>query len=135
MLESLLLSAMSAFIPVAIDGAKGLFNRIAGGAQAEPANFAELLQMQKLEIEKLQAIASLDAPAGQVSLWVSNLRASMRYLSAALILGVWALVAIISIWVPVADEIVQWIGTMASSVMFFLFGDRVYMNLKFRGMH
>ena len=132
MLETLALSALTAFIPAAIDGVKGLFNKFSGGAQAQPANFAEYLQAGDLEINRLEAIAKLDQPGSDVSRWVNNLRASSRYIIAYAIIVVWCVTAVVSIWVFVDDSILMWIGGMASSVMFFMFGDRVNMHLNAR---
>lgn len=134
MLTALLTSMISAFVPAAIDGVKvlatGLANRVTGGAAARPSSFAEALQWKQADIEQLKALATLDNGGGTPSLWVVNLRQSCRYLAAYAILAMCVFTIVASIWIPISDDIVGWIGTMANSVMFFLFGDRVYANLK-----
>lgn len=126
----LALTALTALIPVATDGVKALANRLFAGAGSQPSNFQEYLQLQDKDIEKLKALAELDKPDGNVSRWVSNLRGATRYVLAAFILIVWAIVMVVSLWVPVADEIIAMVSQLASMVFFYLYGDRAYSYVK-----
>ena len=132
LIETLIASAASALFPVVIDGGKALVNKFTGGAQAEPSNFTERLQLEDKEIERLKAIAESDKPIGTPSQWVVDLRASARYVSVFLILAnSFAIGALASIGiVDVSSEYVMLTVQMANSAFFFLFGDRVYVNIK-----
>lgn len=130
MLTSLLLSALTAFIPVGMDTIKGLSNKWLGGAQFQPSNFADYVQLQQLDVEKLKALSQLDAPGGPISPWVANLRASTRYLITWAVILTWVAIELISIKVPVEDAIISDVQIMSNAVMFFLFGDRVYSGMK-----
>jgi len=127
---AILASALTAFIPAGIDIVKGVANRWLGGAQTKPASFAEYLQLMTAETGRLEAIAKLDTPAGNVSKWVANLRGATRYIVVLIVLSVWAISAIVSLYVPVDTNALQQIGVMASAVMFFLFGDHINMAVQ-----
>ena len=132
-LETLLMSAATAFIPALTDGAKALINKVTGGAGARPSNFGEFLQLQDKEIERLKTLAEIDKPVGDISRWVNDLRSSTRYIMAIIILAVWASVMLISIWTPVQDDIIGLVSQLASMVFFYLYGDRAYTYIKTRG--
>lgn len=123
---SLLTLILPALLPVLADGARGLFSRITGGAGARPSNVKEAIELMQAETAKLKVIAELDKPNGTISPWVADLRASFRYLAAALILLTTMGLAMVdptnAVLVPLLD--------MAASVFAFMFGDRVYMALK-----
>lgn len=130
-LAAIVASGIAAFIPAGIDIIKGAANRwIGGGAQMQPSNFAEYLEMQKADVSKIEALAKIDALPIGASLWVVNLRGSVRYIVILQIFFVWVVTAVASIWVPVSDHILQWVGSLASSAMFFILGERV--NLMFK---
>jgi hypothetical protein len=71
-LETLLAS----LIPVGIEGIKQAAARLFGGVRATSVD--EQIKLDVNEIEKIKALALLDAPAGQPSQWVVDLRASAR---------------------------------------------------------
>ena len=115
---------IGALVPVGIDGIKSLIGMFTGGVK--PLNIDDQIKLDQNEIQKLQAIASLDNPYGQPSQWVVELRASSRYLGALFVI----VVGIGSLFLPVAPEI-QRIGVEAANIAFgFLFGTRIMANLK-----
>lgn len=123
-LLSLLLPALT---PAISDGVRGLIGKFTGGATAQPQNVAEAIQLMQAETEKLKALAELDRPSGEISRWVSDLRASFRYLAA----GVVILVASALLFVPGIDQSyvdMAWSG--AQSVWAFIFGDRMYAYIR-----
>jgi hypothetical protein len=115
---------IGALVPVGIDGIKSLIGMFTGGVK--PLNIDDQIKLDQNEIQKLQAIASLDNPYGQPSQWVVDLRASSRYLGALFVI----VVGIGTLFMPVASEI-QRIGIEAANIAFgFLFGTRIMANLK-----
>jgi len=115
---------IGALVPVGIDGIKSLIGMFTGGVK--PLNIDDQIKLDQNEIQKLQAIASLDNPYGQPSQWVVDLRASSRYLGALFVI----VVGIGTLFMPVAPEI-QRIGIEAANIAFgFLFGTRIMANLK-----
>lgn len=119
-LETLLAS----LVPVAIEGVKQGAARFFGGVRATTVD--EQIKLDTNEIAKIEALAKLDAPVGQPSQWVVDLRASARYVGA---LGVIA-AGIGSLFVPGVDKGVQALALEAANIAFgFLFGSRIVANL------
>ena len=124
---ALLSMLLPALTPVVADGARAVFGKITGGAGAQPQNVAEAIQLMQAETEKLKALAELDKPTGEISQWVADLRASFRYIAAAIVI----LVACISIFIPGLDRgYVDMIWTASGSVWSFIFGDRMYAQMR-----
>jgi hypothetical protein len=118
-LETLLAS----LIPVGIEGIKQAAARLFGGVRATSVD--EQIKLDVNEIEKIKALALLDAPAGQPSQWVVDLRASARYIGALAVIAV----GIGSLYLPVAAAI-QSLALEAANIAFgFLFGSRIVANL------
>lgn len=114
---------LSSLLPAAADGLRALVGRIAG---ANPKSVEEAVALQDAQTRRLQALAALDAPAGPIAPWVSNLRASSRYVACgALIANAIGQAAVGTD--PAALALSVELGQCAFA---FLFGDRVYVNLK-----
>jgi hypothetical protein len=77
----------------------------------------------------LKTLADLDRPAGQISKWVADLRASFRYIFVGLIIIVTLAYALLykQIGVP---EVWAVLYQLSGSATFFILGDRVYLGLK-----
>jgi len=117
-------SIIGALVPVGIEGIKQVINRLTGGVK--PTTIAEQIELEKMDISRIEAIAKLDAPAGTPSQWVVDLRASARYIGALFVIGV----GIGTLFFNVPAEI-QRIGIEAANIAFgFLFGSRIMANLK-----
>lgn len=115
---------VAALVPVGIEGAKQLLARLFGGVRATTID--EQIKLDQNEIARIEALAKLDAPIGQPSQWVVDLRASCRYISAFIVIfgGVGLL------WVPHVPATVQAIGMEAANIAFgFLFGSRIVARL------
>jgi len=131
---------LPALLPGLMDGLKGLFQRLFGGTK--PISADEQIKLMKAEADKLQALAEIDKVYGEPSKWVTNLRASFRYLAAAFLLSMTFLVILLYYFSPeqmVLSEkstgtyaIIEVLLQIDGSLFFFLFGDRVYINLKKR---
>lgn len=117
-------SIIGALVPVGVEGIKQLINRFTGGVK--PTTVAEQIELEKMDISRIEAIAKLDAPAGTPSQWVIDLRASARYIGALFVIGV----GIGTLFFNLPAEI-QRIGIEAANIAFgFLFGSRIMANLK-----
>ena len=122
---SLLLSTLlPALLPALTDGVRGVVAKFTGGAGANPQNVDEVIKLQEAETKRLQALAELDKVSAGVSLWVSNLRASSRYVA------VWVAIVQYPIVLMLKPEQAEFSAQFAQSAFFFLFGDRVYLHLK-----
>ena len=115
-----------ALLPAVADAAKSAIARLGG---AKPKTVEEVVAIEDARTRRLEALAKLDAPAGPISPWVANLRASSRYIATlALIANAIAQAAIGG-----DPATVQLSVDMGQAAFAFLFGDRVYVNLKGRG--
>lgn len=140
-MEATLISLiLPALLPAVTDGLKGLAQKLFGGTK--PVNVDDQVKLMQAEVAKLQALAALDAPSGNISQWVADLRAAFRYISAALIIiGTLGLVfayfgmnyldatnapTLRANLEPILDILLQ----MSSSVFAFMFGDRMYLSLR-----
>lgn len=124
---------LPALIPVFADGVRNLFGWLFGGSGSQPQTVDEAIRLMQAEVGKLEALAKLDAPAGEISKWVADLRASFRYLAAALIIfGSFGLIVGKGAGLEVSDGVIDVCLQMVGSVFSFMFGDRLYLSLKGR---
>jgi hypothetical protein len=121
----ILQNILAALLPVAVDGVKGVIGKFSG--EVRPTNIDEQIKLDGSQVEKLKALATLDNPYGTPSQWVVDLRASFRYLAAAIVIVAGLGVQL----VPTVDLTIRLAGLEFSAMAFsFIFGDRVYLNLK-----
>jgi len=114
---------LASLVPVGIEGIKQAAARWFGGVRATSVD--EQIKLDSNEIAKIEAIAKLDAPVGQPSQWVVDLRASARYIGALACI----MVGVGSLFFPVAVG-VQALALEAANIAFgFLFGSRIVSNL------
>lgn len=126
---SLIATLVPAFFPVITDTVKVIVSKITGVQMGEPRSFEDRCKLEELSIRKLQALAELDRPAGEISRWVADLRASFRYICVGLII----LSALVYNFLPEgyqADTALNYLNQLAASATFFIIGDRVYLGLK-----
>lgn len=128
MLSLLLTTLLPALLPVVIDGAKGVVSKVTDNAAAKPTNFSETLEYEKFLLEKLKTLADIDKPAGNISMWVSDLRGSIRYIAIILILMIYGAVTLANL--PMGTQEYELLAQLTSACVFFLLGERVYMNLR-----
>lgn len=113
---------LAALVPVGIEGIKQAVTKFFGGVKATTVD--EQIKLDSNEIEKIKALALLDAPIGLPSQWVVDLRASARYLGALVVIAV----GVGSLFMAV-DAQIQALALEAANVAFgFLFGSRIVAN-------
>lgn len=123
------LTILTALMPALTDGVRGLINKFTGGAGAQPANVEEAVKLVDADIRRLEALSRLDQVQGEVSLWVSNIRALQRPVASTVIVISWlGLMAYHGGTDP--DTVINISSNLASAVIFYLFGDRTYMHFK-----
>lgn len=112
-------SILGALLPIAAEGGKQLITRLVGGVR--PTSIAEQIQLDQSEVARIEALAKLDAPIGNPSQWVIDLRSSARYVGALIVIGV----GISTLYIPV-DNVIRTIALEAANIAFgFLFGARI----------
>ncbi|NDB59682.1 hypothetical protein EB001_14735 [bacterium] len=124
---SLISLILPALVPAFTDGVRGLFAKITGGAGGQPQNMQERIQLIEAETERLKALAQLDAPNGEPSKWIIDLRACYRYVIVTFIL-VATIVVVYSPSVPAT--IVGVFLDMTGACMSFIIGERMYLAIK-----
>jgi hypothetical protein len=116
-----------ALMPTLADGVRGIFAKFSGGAGGTPQNVAERIQLMQAETARLQALAEIDKPSGEPSRWVTDMRASFRYVFITLIL----ITTSIAIFSPIVPEnITLMLLDLSGACMSFIIGERLYLNLK-----
>jgi hypothetical protein len=126
---SILTTLVPALLPAVSDMVSGLVSKLVGRNASLPKNVDDAIKLMEAETHRLQVLAELDKPQGEVSKWVNDLRGSARYISVYVILLVWAL-ASFGVITAVTETAYLLVCDLASSAFFYLFGDRVYVNIK-----
>jgi hypothetical protein len=115
----------AALLPALIDVIKSGASRLLFGQRALTVD--DEIKLMEAESKKIQALAQLDRPEGNVSTWVSNVRALFRYVAATLII----ILTFITIVTPsIPEGYVKYMLDLMSGVIFFLFGHRTWIVLK-----
>ena len=121
----ILQNILAALLPVGVDAAKAVIGKF--GGDVRPTNIDEQIKLDNSQVDKLKALATLDNPYGNPSQWVVDLRASFRYLAAAIVILAGLGVQL----VPSVDLVIRTAGLEFAAMAFsFILGDRVYLNLK-----
>lgn len=118
---------LPAVVPALTDGVRGVFAKFTGGAGGTPQNVDERIKLMQADTAKLQALADIDKPSGEPSLWVTNVRAIFRYAAITLI---W-IATIVAIFTPTVDtSITLMLLDLSGACMSFVIGERMYLSLK-----
>ncbi len=113
-------SLLGALIPIGAEALKQGVSKWIGGVK--PATIDEQIKLDQSEISRIEALAKLDAPIGQPSQWVIDLRASARYLGALAVITC----GISTLYIPGIDVAIRAISLEAANIAFgFLFGSRI----------
>lgn len=123
---------LTAFIPILQNGAKALIKKIGGKdaavSEVKPQTVEDAIKLGELDIKRLEAIASMDSVSGAAQ-WVANVRGIQRPVAVGVVLLTYA-------WCVLDTTVVQstldMVSNLASSAMFYLFGDRTLMYLNGR---
>ncbi len=123
------ITVLTALLPTVIDGVKAFVSRKTGGAPAVVSadDYAKVIDA---DVRRLQALASLDQAAGPTSTWVANVRHMQRPTAGAVVLLSWCLGAMALVDMDAARF--ELVSNLASSVFFYLFGERTNMYLRKR---
>lgn len=116
----------SALFPAGVDLVKDVVHKVFKINPAQARSVDDEIRLQTAEIEKLRALAELDKPAGEISRWVADLRASIRYILALIIFGLTGF----SLFVKIDLSLKEALLNLSGIVFGFFFGDRVYINLR-----
>jgi hypothetical protein len=122
----ILTTLVPALLPAVSDGLRGLFARLTGGKGAMPQNIDEVVRIGELDIKRLEVLAKLDTPTGDIYKWAATARALQRPAMATIILGIYAY----SLAATMPMEVVLVLGDYVSMVLFYLFGDKTYNAVK-----
>jgi len=118
---------LPAVVPALTDGVRGIFAKFTGGAGGTPQNVDERIKLMQADTAKLQALADIDKPSGEPSLWVTNVRAIFRYAAITLI---WV-ATIVAIFTPTVEtSITLMLLDLSGACMSFVIGERMYLSLK-----
>jgi hypothetical protein len=116
-----------ALLPALTDGVRGIFAKFTKGAGGNPQNVNERIQLMQAETARLQALAEIDKPAGEPSIWVTNLRSSFRYIA---IIIIW-LATVSAVFTPTVPEAITLIMLdLSGACMSFVIGERMYLTLR-----
>ena len=125
---SLLLSNLAAALaPVTIDmvkaGVTGLSRKWFG------LSIDDQIKLDQSVVEKMKALAALDAPSGTPSQWVIDLRSSFRYIAAGSMIVIGAFV--IAVGTRINSDPVTNLGAQLVSMPFsFIFGEKLPIILR-----
>lgn len=132
-IEILTTMVLPALLPVGTNAIKEATAKWLGSPG--PRTFEESLQWEQAQVARMEAIAKLDTVAGSPSQWVTDVRASARYVIVFLIIG-WAIVAYaihgedsLVAYSTAGEPVATMLGQLVQSAVFFLLGDRLFANL------
>ena len=132
-LLSILPSLGAALVPVIADGFRSVIGWATGAAGAQPQNVDEAIRLMQAQSENLKIIAQLDTPAGNISPWVADLRASFRYITAIIIIAPFpAMLGYVALYpsAQLIDVFNFYSMNLVGPVFSFMFGSRLLLQLK-----
>lgn len=122
-------AVIPALLPAVTDGFRAVINRFARGAQKEPVNFEERLELQKLDLERLRTLAELDSHNNaKMPWWVDAIKTLQRPFFGVTILSAY----IAAIIIGAEDVVILDLGDYVSMFGFYLFGERFLSNRNFQ---
>ena len=123
----LLSTVLTSVLPAAIDSVKAWVGRKTGDKPAV-LTVADYTALADSEVKKLTALASLDKSDGPSYPWVNATRQMQRPIVIAIVAVVWGYGALFNM----PTDAFNLVSQMASAVFFFLFGERVKLNIRQR---
>lgn len=108
------ITALAALLPLGVEAGKAAIQKWLAPEQVKPVDFAQFLELQRLDLDKFKAMQGGDTVAFP---WVEAVRQLQRPVFAAVVLGAWAVQAY-------QGEPSATVANMAGAVGFYLFGDR-----------
>jgi hypothetical protein len=127
-IETLLATTiLPALLPAAADGIRGIIAKFTGGAGANPQTVEEYIKLQDANNKRLELLANLEGQ-GETYKWVEAIRKLQRPVVVFTTLATWVVVFLNpQTYDDFTRDVVQ---ASASSVWFYLFGERGYMAIK-----
>lgn len=117
---------LTAIIPMLTDVVKSVIGKFTGNVPAI-SNAEDYSRVVDADVRKLEALAKMDSPNGQTSVWVNNLKVLQRVTVVYITITAW-IVATFLVTMP--DPRYKLISDLAGSIFFYLFGDRTNFYLK-----
>ena len=117
---------LTAIIPMLTDVVKSVIGKFTGNVPAI-SNAEDYSKVVDADVRKLEALAKMDSPNGQTSVWVNNLKVLQRVTVVYITITAW-IVATFLVTMP--DPRYKLISDLAGSIFFYLFGDRTNFYLK-----
>lgn len=126
MLALLLSTLIPALVPAAVDGVRGVMQKISGGAGAQPANVDEVIKLMTARVDMIKAIAELDK-GGTTYQWVEAIRQLQRPIIAGFVLLAW----FITNGLGYGDDLARDQTAQLAGIVFgYLFGERTLFYAK-----
>lgn len=119
------LTILAALAPAAIDGIKALIGKFTGN-KPTITNADDYSKVTDADVRKLQALAQLEAPGGEVPAWVNAVRAMQRPPVVFAVIAVW----LVGATGDMAEDKFLMVSNLAATVFFYLFGDRTMLYFK-----
>lgn len=117
------ITALAALLPLGVEAGKAAIQRWLAPEQVKPLDFAQYLEMQRMDLERFKAMQGGEA---QSFPWVEAIRQLQRPVFAAVVLGAWA-------WQASSGQPSNDVANMAGAVGFYLFGDRTLFYVRGKG--
>ncbi|HEX7890290.1 MAG TPA: hypothetical protein VF522_13095 [Ramlibacter sp.] len=108
------ITILTALLPLVMEGGKYAVQKWLAPESVKPGTFLEFLQLRQLELDQFKAMQGGD---GESYRWVAAVRQLQRPAVVVGVVGTWCVQA-------AAGEVSPMVANMASSVSFYLFGDR-----------
>lgn len=118
-------SILPAFFPAVLDIGKSILAKVFK-IQGEPTTIEDRIALMRAQAEFMSNLAQYENPSPNLSRWVNDLRASIRYFLAIFLMlfsGVYVLIG-------KSPQIADFLLNMDAIIFGFFFGDRVYYHLK-----
>lgn len=123
-LETILATTL---LPAGVDLVKSFFGAIS--RKVAGVSVDDQIKLEESGVTRLKAIAELDNPYGTPSQWVIDLRASFRYIAAAVLILAGLTIAGYGASFKEASIFAAGLET-AGSPFFFIFGERMWQSFK-----
>lgn len=120
---TILATMAAAGIPLLSDVIGKISDKLLGHKMSDEA----IIELKKLEIEKLKTLGSMDKIEGNTHTWVNDIRSLMRPVISLLIVAVWIA---LSFDITVETSVYVVVSDLAGAAVFYWFGDRSLMHIK-----
>lgn len=113
------LTILTVFAPLVMDVAKAGIAKFTGN-KPPITSVEDYLKTQDSDVKKLEALAKMDLPSGETYKWVVAARTLQRPIVVYTTLATWTFGVVFGL--PIAT--MEMVANLASSIFFYLFGER-----------